>query len=105
MLCPQHGVEFKLVPAGISKKTGQPYNAFYSCPIMGCKLKPNQPINNAGAGGYPQKESPKMTKEDWEAKDAKKNKDILLQVAFKAAVELEIAGKTSRKDIGGAWNN
>lgn len=29
-----------------------------------------------------------MTKEDWEAKEARTNKNILLQVAFKAAVEL-----------------
>lgn len=30
--CQIHGLEMRLIPAGISKKTGKPYNAFYSCP-------------------------------------------------------------------------
>jgi hypothetical protein len=38
--CPVHGVAFKLVPAGVSKKTGNPYDAFWSCPEMGCREKP-----------------------------------------------------------------
>lgn len=40
-----------------------------------------------------------MTKEDWEAKEARTNKNILLQVAFKAAVELAGAGKVDMTDI------
>lgn len=36
MLCKNCGrEEYKLVPAGISKKTGKAYDAFYSC--WGCK--------------------------------------------------------------------
>ena len=38
--CPVHGVEFRLVPAGTSKRTGKPYDAFWSCPEMGCKERP-----------------------------------------------------------------
>ena len=34
-LCPQCGAEMKYHPPGISKKTGKPYNAFYSCPSCG----------------------------------------------------------------------
>jgi len=30
--CQVCGNELKLIPAGISKNTGKPYNAFYSCP-------------------------------------------------------------------------
>ena len=40
--CPDHQVAWKFVPAGTSKKTGKPYNAFYSCPQMGCNEKPTQ---------------------------------------------------------------
>jgi hypothetical protein len=29
--CDAHGQPMRLVPAGISKKTGKPYKAFYSC--------------------------------------------------------------------------
>ena len=38
--CPVHGVEFRLVPAGVSKRTNKAYDAFWSCPEMGCKEKP-----------------------------------------------------------------
>jgi len=31
MICDLCGAEMKLIPAGVSKKTGKPYNAFYSC--------------------------------------------------------------------------
>jgi hypothetical protein len=47
MLCPQHQVEFVLKPAGISKRTGQPYNAFYACPTFGCKERPPRAGNYA----------------------------------------------------------
>lgn len=85
-LCPVHNQEFKFVPPGVSKKTGQPYQGFWSCPEMGCRLKPNQPINPQA---NPTRTPSKPTQEYWEAKDAKKNDSILLQVAFKAAVELQ----------------
>jgi len=32
MQCQKCKSELKLIPAGISKKTGKPYNAFWSCP-------------------------------------------------------------------------
>lgn len=40
MNCPIHNVPFKTVPAGVSKSTGRPYNAFEACPERGCKEKP-----------------------------------------------------------------
>ena len=40
-LCPIHGQPFKLVPAGVSSKTGQPYNSFIACPVKGCRMKPD----------------------------------------------------------------
>lgn len=44
--CPVHGVDWKLIPAGVSKKVfdddGNPkrYNAFWVCPERGCDEKP-----------------------------------------------------------------
>jgi len=35
--CPDHDKFLKLVPAGVSKRTGRPYDAFYVCPTTGCK--------------------------------------------------------------------
>ena|SRR3990167_229216 len=52
MNCPIHNVEYRLVPAGISKKSNRAYPAFYTCPVMGCKekpptLNPSDPIDAA----------------------------------------------------------
>lgn len=38
--CPVHRTAWKTVPAGISKKTGKPYEAFRACSEMGCGEKP-----------------------------------------------------------------
>ncbi len=46
MICKTCNSEMKLVPQGVSKKTGKPYNAFYSCPNnreRGCKTVPYAP--------------------------------------------------------------
>jgi hypothetical protein len=103
MLCPVHQKEFVMRPAGISKKTGQPYSAFLACPEYGCREKPPR------EGGWPavrqevaQKVAPgkaAMTREDWEEREKRKDHAILLQVAYKAAVELAAAGKIELTDI------
>lgn len=59
MNCPIHSVPFRTVPAGVSKSTGRPYNAFEACPERGCKERPpknyaaplDQRINPPVAGG------------------------------------------------------
>ena len=43
--CSIHGNQMMLKPAGISKTTGKPYEAFWTCPTRGtdgsyCKAKP-----------------------------------------------------------------
>jgi len=38
-LCPEHGA-CKIIPAGVSKTTGRPYNAFFACVDRNCKWKP-----------------------------------------------------------------
>jgi hypothetical protein len=39
-VCPIHGTPWKLVPAGISKKTGNAYEAFRACSTKGCDQRP-----------------------------------------------------------------
>jgi hypothetical protein len=39
-LCPMHGEPWKVVPAGISKKSGKPYAEFRACPEPGCDQRP-----------------------------------------------------------------
>lgn len=39
-LCPAHAKPWHLVPAGVSKKSGRPYDAFYACQERGCDAKP-----------------------------------------------------------------
>jgi len=39
--CPDHG-PWKGVPAGVSKKTGKPYNAFYTCEDDECVNRPTK---------------------------------------------------------------
>jgi hypothetical protein len=38
--CPVHRALWKVVPAGVSKRTGRPYAAFVACPEPGCDEKP-----------------------------------------------------------------
>jgi hypothetical protein len=38
--CPVHHQPWKTVPAGVSSKTGQPYDAFRACPVRGCTQRP-----------------------------------------------------------------
>lgn len=38
--CPVHDAEWKLVPGGVSKKTGKRYNPFWVCSERGCDEKP-----------------------------------------------------------------
>jgi hypothetical protein len=38
--CPIHQVPWRIVPAGVSKKTAQPYDAFQACSVRGCDQRP-----------------------------------------------------------------
>ena len=50
--CPTHDLEWKLVPAGTSRKSGKRYNAFWACPAQGCNEKPAK-ADEEPAGSYP----------------------------------------------------
>ena len=72
MFCKVHGSEMKLVPGGVSKKTGRPYNAFYACSERDCKETSPAPNEVAVA---PQKpltsvsEDEPMKRLDWDRKE------------------------------------
>ena len=58
-VCPLHGEDWKLVPAGVSRtkvdENGQPkrFNAFYTCPVRDCSEKPQKPsVVEDVTGGY-----------------------------------------------------
>ena len=38
--CPIHNQPWKTVPAGVSKRTGNAYEAFAACPVKGCDQRP-----------------------------------------------------------------
>jgi len=46
--CPQCGNDLKLVPSGISKKTGKPYNSFYSCSARCGYTQPTKSVESSG---------------------------------------------------------
>jgi len=46
--CAICGAELRFVPAGVSKRTGKPYTAFWSCP-NGCKSNSYKPPINTGS--------------------------------------------------------
>ena len=46
LTCPVHGNTAKMIPGGISKKTGQPYEAFWACSFKDCREK----LMDAAAG-------------------------------------------------------
>ena len=48
--CEKCGSEMNLIPAGVSKKTGKPYNAFYSCPNRCPKIRYQNQAQNAPTG-------------------------------------------------------
>lgn len=76
----------KLVPAGVSKKTGKPYNAFYACQVQGCTFRP--PASESFNGGANRASNGKSS-----------DGAIIRQVAFKGAVELIVAGKIQLSEI------
>lgn len=53
--CPQCGSDIKTVPAGVSKKTNRPYNAFQACSNRECSWKPLQRPSNLPNSSKPYK--------------------------------------------------
>ena|SRR3990167_5766662 len=54
--CPTHDQPWRVIPAGVSKKTGRAYPAFKVCPVDKCKERPveldlSDPIDDAISQG------------------------------------------------------
>ena len=53
LVCEAHNLEWKVVPAGVSKKTGRPYGEFRVCSVEGCTQRPpsaQKPYQQANRG-------------------------------------------------------
>lgn len=77
--CPVCGSERKLIPAGVSKKTGRSYNSFWSCP-NNCK-------DNSPRANYPQQE---LTREPVNQGPVKTGPDLK---------DIAIARESALKDV------
>ena len=96
--CPDHkNVEMKLVPSGISKRTGRPYDAFYACPIKDCK-------NTAPAKDQPSYEEKQDTlkaeagdeREYWETRKDRERRISARQTSLNAAATIVAAQYTAK---------
>lgn len=70
--CSVHGLQMSLVPAGISKKTGRRYNAFYGCPDKTCKETAPAPNEESVTAPKPltgMSEEEPMLRKDWDRKE------------------------------------
>lgn len=97
--------ELRQVPAGVSKKTGKPYNAFWACD-NGCKQPKfqnnykNAPTPQSIGQNAPEGQiSPKTATPDWDAIRDEKQNSIKEHMAIKLAVEAWIAGIIDRESI------
>ena|SRR3990167_3339835 len=101
--CLVHQQPFKLVPAGISKATQRPYPAFWTCPVMGCKQKPDQtevPLSADEPLDRKIMESqassaPKTAEVDWNAKELR----MIRMNVLNRATDLIVADKLDIKDL------
>jgi len=96
-VCEIHRCDMKLIPAGVSKKTGKPYNAFYACQVSDCTFRPPGP----SASPTP---DPVQSSNGGASSGLKTNpsdKSIIRQVAFKGAIELVAAGKVGLEQVHG----
>ena len=84
-ICPIHQAELKIVPGGVSRKTGKPYSAFYTCQIRECTYKHPEAPPVDGSGGN---------------RSVSKDNSIIRQVAFKGAIDLLVAGKIQLNQVG-----
>ena len=47
--CDLHNLEWKVIPAGVSRKSGKPYDSFRVCSVEGCTQRPPK-VENAVLG-------------------------------------------------------
>lgn len=90
--CQFCGSDMKVVPAGVSKATGKPYNAFEAC-TKGCKKPSYQQPSYRPETTY-QKEQKEV---DWDKISMGKCKTLFLVEAFKKGLTLAEAEPMSEE--------
>lgn len=50
--CPDHGSDWKYVGPGVSKRTGNPYAGFWTCPERGCDERPGGAKRKSDGYGF-----------------------------------------------------
>src|SRR3990167_21643 len=128
--CPTHEKPMKLIPAGISKKTGNPYKAFYACTSFNCKETApavNEPdsidetkkfeeemengdysVNSAVKAFEKEVEAEEdddspMKKTDWERKDRRISRLTLAKSFISAGVDFDNARKNNDLEKWEKW--
>ena len=96
--CQICGKVMNLIPAGVSKKTGKPYQAFYACPDKCVQPRSTSPKT------YPAPQFQAAKPVDWDKVNEKKSDGIRENVALKMVSELISAGKIDLKDWE-KWTN
>jgi predicted RNA-binding Zn-ribbon protein involved in translation (DUF1610 family) len=102
--CPQCGAEMKFIPAGVSKKTGKEYKAFFSCPNCGYTLNAPDDVAQRFANQKPETEQERIERLAREKQERiqqlhqEKTENINWVSAMKEAIEL-IANHPVFKDI------
>src|SRR3990167_7208445 len=102
--CPIHEKPLKLIPAGISKKSGNPYKAFYACTSFNCKETApavNEPDSMEESKKFEKEietdlddDSP-MTKSDWKRKDEQIARLTLAKSFIQAGLDFDNAVKNN----------
>lgn len=95
-LCPEHQIEWKTIPAGVSKKTGNPYASFKVCPVKDCMLKPPKEDQDESTA-WLDDDKPNVSvaeKPDWDAKDRR----IVRQNVLRHATEIVTSDLGNQND-------
>ena len=93
-ICPTCKSQLKFVPAGVSRKTGKPYQGFFTCPNR-CPKPAYSPTYAPQDTNVPQEPEPKS---DWDKINNGKSNDIRANVALKMVSEILAGGQIPLSD-------
>ena len=92
--CDIHGLPWKIIPAGISQKTGQPYASFRRCQVDDCRARPPKPRQVAHQEPH---QAPQDAPGSAIAPGPRSN-HILASVAIKAACSFYAGSQANEED-------
>ena len=85
-----HDLTMKLIPAGVSRKTGKPYKAFYVCEVEGCTEKGPAPQIEAKEPFDEGFKTPQQQTEEHIDREKQKNDQITRVALAKAFIAKEV---------------